>query len=65
MQRVGAAMSAIADVEAGRLEPDSAVSAINAIAKAPFHPTRLFTLAAAVGRGRAGHIPSMGATPVW
>src|SRR5258708_7972524 len=49
MQRVAAAMSTIANVEAGRLEPDSAVPAINAIAKAPFHPTWLFTPAAAAG----------------
>src|SRR5258708_12660084 len=42
-------MSTIANVEAGRLAPDSAVPAINAIAKAPLHPTWLFTLAAAAG----------------
>ncbi len=49
MQRVAAAMSTIANVEAGRLAPDSALPAINAIAKAPLHPTWLFTLAAAAG----------------
>jgi uncharacterized membrane protein YjjP (DUF1212 family) len=49
MQRVAAATRTIANVEAGRLGPDSAVSAINAIAKAPLHPTWLFTLAAAAG----------------
>src|SRR6266481_5669633 len=49
MQRVAAAMSTIENVEAGRLAPDSAVPAINAIAKAPLHPTWLFTLAAAAG----------------
>jgi uncharacterized membrane protein YjjP (DUF1212 family) len=49
MQRVAAAMSTIENVEAGRLEPDSAVPAINAIAKAPLQPTWLFTLAAAAG----------------
>jgi uncharacterized membrane protein YjjP (DUF1212 family) len=49
MQRVAAAMRTIANVQAGRLAPDSAVSAINAISKAPLHPTWLFTLAAAAG----------------
>jgi uncharacterized membrane protein YjjP (DUF1212 family) len=49
MQRVAAATRTIANVEAGRLAPDSAVSEINAIAKAPLHPTWLFTLAAAAG----------------
>jgi uncharacterized membrane protein YjjP (DUF1212 family) len=49
MQRVAAAISTIENVEAGRLAPDSAVPAINAIAKAPLHPTWLFALAAAAG----------------
>jgi uncharacterized membrane protein YjjP (DUF1212 family) len=49
MHRVAAAMSTIANVEAGRLAPDSAVSAIEAIAKAPPSPTWLFTFAAAAG----------------
>jgi uncharacterized membrane protein YjjP (DUF1212 family) len=49
MHRVAAAISTIANVEAGRLASDSAVSAINAIAKAPPPPTWLFTLAAAAG----------------
>src|SRR5260221_3051903 len=49
MQRVSAAMSTIANVDEGRLAPDSALPAINAIAKAPVHPTWLFALAAAAG----------------
>jgi uncharacterized membrane protein YjjP (DUF1212 family) len=49
MQRVAAATSTIENVKTGRLAPDSAVSVINTIAKAPSHPTWLFTLAAAVG----------------
>jgi uncharacterized membrane protein YjjP (DUF1212 family) len=49
MQRVVAAMRAIEDVEAGRLEPDAASKAITAIGQAPAAPTWLFTLAAAVG----------------
>ena len=49
MQRVATAMSMSATMEAGRLAPDSAVSAIKAIAKAPPLPTGLFTLAAAAG----------------
>ena len=49
MQRVAAVMSTIANVEAGRLTPDSAVPAIEAIAKLPPPPTWLFTLAAAAG----------------
>jgi uncharacterized membrane protein YjjP (DUF1212 family) len=49
MQRVVAAMRAIEDVEAGRLEPDAASKAITAIGQAPPAPTWLFTLAAAVG----------------
>jgi uncharacterized membrane protein YjjP (DUF1212 family) len=49
MHRVAAVMSTIENVEAGRLTPESAVSAIEAIAKAPPAPTWLFTLAAAAG----------------
>ncbi len=49
MHRVAAVMSMIANVEAGRLAPESAVSAIEAIARAPPAPTWLFTLAAAAG----------------
>jgi uncharacterized membrane protein YjjP (DUF1212 family) len=49
MHRVAAVMSMIENVEAGRLAPESAVSAIEAIAKAPPAPTSLFTLAAAAG----------------
>jgi uncharacterized membrane protein YjjP (DUF1212 family) len=49
MHRVAAAMTTIANVQAGRLAPDSAVSAIAAIAKAPPSPTWLFAFAAAAG----------------
>jgi uncharacterized membrane protein YjjP (DUF1212 family) len=49
MDRVAATMTAIGDIEAGRLTPDSALEAIGAIAKAPPAPTWLFTLAAGVG----------------
>lgn len=49
MQRVAATMTAIEDVRAGRLAPDSAAAAINAIAESPPAPTWLFTLAAAAG----------------
>jgi uncharacterized membrane protein YjjP (DUF1212 family) len=49
MHRVAAVMSMIANVGAGRLAPESAVSTIEAIAKAPPAPTWLFTLAAAAG----------------
>ena len=49
MQRVAAATSAIGSVEAGRLAPDSAMTAVRAIAKAPPAPNWLFALAAAVG----------------
>ncbi|MGD0493854.1 MAG: threonine/serine exporter family protein [Steroidobacteraceae bacterium] len=49
MQRVAAAMTAIEDVRAGRLDPDSAAAAIIAIAESPPAPTWLFTLAAAAG----------------
>jgi uncharacterized membrane protein YjjP (DUF1212 family) len=56
MDRVAATMRAIEDVEAGRLAPDSAVYAINTIAKAPPSPTWLFTLAAAAGAAALGVI---------
>jgi len=49
MQRVAATMTAIEDVRAGRLAPDSAAAAISAIAESPPAPTWLFTLAAAAG----------------
>jgi uncharacterized membrane protein YjjP (DUF1212 family) len=49
MHRVAAVMSTIENVEAGRLTPESAVSAIEAIAKAPPAPIWLFTLAAVAG----------------
>lgn len=49
MQRVAATMTAIEDVRAGRLAPDSAAAAISAIAELPPAPTWLFTLAAAAG----------------
>ena len=49
MQRVAAAMSTVANVEAGRLAPQSAASAIRGIAEAPPVPIWLFTLAAAAG----------------
>ena len=49
MQRVVAAMRAIEAVEAGRLMPEDASTAIEAIGRAPPTPTWLFTLAAAVG----------------
>src|SRR5262249_26222427 len=49
MDRVVAAMQAIDELGAGRLEPASARKAIGAIAKAPLAPTWLFTLAAAAG----------------
>src|ERR1700722_19911189 len=49
MQRVAAATRTIGDVQAGQLAPDSAVSELNAIEKAPLHPTWLFTLAATAG----------------
>src|ERR1700690_1365071 len=49
MQRVAAATRTIGEVEAGRLAPDSAVFEINAIGKAPLHPTWLFMLASAAG----------------
>jgi uncharacterized membrane protein YjjP (DUF1212 family) len=49
MDRVAAAMRAIEDIEAGRLAPDSAATAIGTISKAPPAPTWLFALAAALG----------------
>jgi len=49
MQRVAATMTAIEDVRAGRLAPDSAAAAISAIAESPPAPSWLFTLAAAAG----------------
>ena len=49
MQRVAATMTAIEDIQAGRLAPDSAAAAISAIAESPPAPTWLFTLAAAAG----------------
>ena len=49
MQRVAAVMSTMSNVEAGKLTPEAAVSAITEIAKTPPPPTWLFTLAAAVG----------------
>ena len=56
MRRVAAAMSAIESVEAGRLSPNSALSVVTAIAKAPPTPTWLFALAAAVGAMALGVI---------
>jgi uncharacterized membrane protein YjjP (DUF1212 family) len=49
MQRVASTMRAIDDVEAGRLAPDAASKAIDAISRAPPAPTWLFTLAAGAG----------------
>jgi uncharacterized membrane protein YjjP (DUF1212 family) len=49
MDRVASTMRAIEDVEAGRLAPDSAVSAIKAISESPPSPTWLFALAAGAG----------------
>jgi len=49
MDRVASAMRAIEDVESGRLAPDAAVNAIEAISRAPPAPTWLFALAAAAG----------------
>ena len=49
MQRVAATMTAIEDVRAGRLAPDSAAAALSAIAESPPAPIWLFTLAAAAG----------------
>jgi uncharacterized membrane protein YjjP (DUF1212 family) len=49
MDRVGSAMQAIADIEAGQLSLEDAGKRIDAIAEAPPAPTWLFTLAAAAG----------------
>src|SRR5271170_2257532 len=49
MARVAATMRAIEDMEGGRLAPDSAANAINAISQMPPYPTWLFSLAAGVG----------------
>jgi uncharacterized membrane protein YjjP (DUF1212 family) len=49
MGRVVAATDAIGDLEAGRLTPSAAASAIDAIAKLPPAPTWLFALAAGAG----------------
>jgi uncharacterized membrane protein YjjP (DUF1212 family) len=49
MDRVTAAMRVVGDVEAGRLTPESAASAIEKISTARPAPTWLFTLAAAAG----------------
>jgi uncharacterized membrane protein YjjP (DUF1212 family) len=47
MDRVASAMTAVADIEAGRLSPDDARARIDAVAKASPAPTWLFALAAA------------------
>jgi uncharacterized membrane protein YjjP (DUF1212 family) len=47
MGRVAATMRAMADIEAGRLAPDAAMRAIDAIARMQAAPTWLFALAAA------------------
>jgi uncharacterized membrane protein YjjP (DUF1212 family) len=49
MDRVVSTMRAIADIESGRLAPDAAIKAIDAISRAPPAPTWLFALAAAAG----------------
>jgi uncharacterized membrane protein YjjP (DUF1212 family) len=49
MDRVAATMTAIGDIEAGRLKLDTASETIEAIVKAPPAPTWLFTLAAGLG----------------
>jgi uncharacterized membrane protein YjjP (DUF1212 family) len=49
MDRVASAMRAMDDVECGRLAPDAARKAIDAISQAPPAPTWLFALAAAAG----------------
>jgi uncharacterized membrane protein YjjP (DUF1212 family) len=49
MNRVASAMSAIGDLDAGRLAPAVAKEMIGAISQAPPAPTWLFTLAAAAG----------------
>src|SRR5262249_43914958 len=47
MDRVASTMRAIADVESGRLAPDSAMKSIGTITRAPPAPTWQFALAAA------------------
>jgi len=49
MDRVACTMRALEDVEAGRLAPDAARKAIDAISQTPPAPVWLFTLAAAAG----------------
>jgi len=49
MTRVASTMQALEGVEAGRLAPDAARKAIDAISRTPPAPIWLFTLAAAVG----------------
>jgi uncharacterized membrane protein YjjP (DUF1212 family) len=49
MDRVVSTMRAIGDLDAGRLAPDGAMAAIEAISQAPPASTWLFTLAAAAG----------------
>jgi uncharacterized membrane protein YjjP (DUF1212 family) len=49
MDRVASAMTAIDEVDSGRLAPPAAVQAAGTIAHAPPAPTWLFTLAAAAG----------------
>jgi uncharacterized membrane protein YjjP (DUF1212 family) len=49
MDRVVSTMRVIGDVESGRLAPDAAMKAIDAISRAPPAPTWLFALAAAAG----------------
>jgi uncharacterized membrane protein YjjP (DUF1212 family) len=49
MDRVAAAMQAVANVEDGRLSPPSALNAMDAIARRPPVPLWLFALAAGVG----------------
>ena len=49
MDRVAKTMQAIEEIEAGRLTPDAAMTAVGAISRAPPASTWLFTLAAAAG----------------
>jgi uncharacterized membrane protein YjjP (DUF1212 family) len=49
MERVASTTRAIQDIGAGRLAPETALTAIAAISRAPPAPTWLFTLAAAAG----------------
>jgi len=49
MNRVASTMHALEEVEAGRLGPDAALKAIDAISRTPPAPVWLFTLAAASG----------------